>query len=348
MKFQSVCIESFRHVMPDRVVSSEEIEERIAPIYDKLNLVPGRLELMTGVKERRFWQPGTPPSQVSHLAGARAIETAGIDPNLIGCVVHTSVCRDFLEPSTASVVHHKLGLPSSALVFDVTNACLGFLNGLVLVANMIELGQIKAGLVVSGECAETLIETTISQLLNDPDPSRKRLKALFPTLTIGSASAAAVLTHESLSKTGHHLRGGAFHNATEHYKLCQGSQDTGVAADKPMSMETDGETLMKEGCKLGRRTWETTKSILGWSNETLDRTFCHQVGKSHRRLLFESLDLDVARDFETLPYMGNTGSVSLPFTVSKAVSEGAIAPGQKAAMFGIGSGLNCLFLGMEW
>src|SRR5262249_23359473 len=150
----------------------------------------------------------TTPSQAASLVGARAIEAAGIDPRVVGCVVNASVCRDFLEPSTACLVHHNLGLSASALAFDVTNACLGFLNGLMIVGNMIELGQIAAGLVVCAECAETVIEDTIRFLLRE-EPSNGRLKLAFATLTLGSGAAAMVLTHESISPTKRHLLGGA-------------------------------------------------------------------------------------------------------------------------------------------
>src|SRR5688572_12258199 len=103
---------------------------------------------MTGIRERRFWPQGTLPSDKSIEGGEHAIATAGVGRDLIGALVHGSVCRDHLEPATACRVHHALGLPRDCLIYDVSNACLGLLNGLVQVANMIELGQIRAGLVV--------------------------------------------------------------------------------------------------------------------------------------------------------------------------------------------------------
>ena len=96
---------------------------------------------MTGIRERRFWPPGMLPSERSIENGERAIAAAGIDRSQISALVHASVCRDHLEPATACRVHHQLGLSRSCLVYDVSNACLGILNGMIQVANMIELGQ---------------------------------------------------------------------------------------------------------------------------------------------------------------------------------------------------------------
>src|SRR5271170_588966 len=142
MRYENVCIESFGYTLPEEIVTSAELEAALAPLYKRLRLPEGRLELMTGIRERRFWPPGTLPSGPSMASAQLAIDAAQIDKSQIGALVHASVCRDYLEPATASTVHHTLELPNDCLIYDVSNACLGVLNGMVQVANMIELGQI--------------------------------------------------------------------------------------------------------------------------------------------------------------------------------------------------------------
>ena len=165
MHFRRVCLESFGYTLPDEIVTTAELERRLAPLYERLRLPEGRLELMTGIRERRFFPPGTRPSTISIESARKAIEASGIDPRYFGALIHGSVCRDFLEPATACRVHHGLDLPSEAMIYDVSNACLGLLNGMVQVASMIELGQIRAGVVVGTECGRELVENTI-ELLN--------------------------------------------------------------------------------------------------------------------------------------------------------------------------------------
>ena len=82
--------------------------------------------------------------------------------------------------------------------------------------------------------------------------------------------------------------------------------------------------------------------------EEIDRIVTHQVGVAHKRLLFETLELDHARDFTTVETLGNMGSVSLPATLARAVQEGFINPGHRVVLQGIGSGLHCLMLAVEW
>ena len=94
------------------------------------------------------------------------------------------------------------------MIYDVSNACLGLLTGMIQVANMIELGQIRAGVVVGTECGRELVENTIARLNADESLTRDSIKNSIASLTIGSASVAIVLCDEELSQTGNRLTGG--------------------------------------------------------------------------------------------------------------------------------------------
>jgi acyl-CoA:acyl-CoA alkyltransferase len=349
LRFKNVYIEGLGCHLPENIVSSEDLEKRLAPVYDRLKLPYGRLEMMTGIKERRFWNNKTFPSQVAFKAGELAILNSGIKREKIGCLINASVCRDFLEPATASLVHDMLDLSENTLVFDISNACLGVLNGMVHIANMIELGQISAGLVVAGENGGPLVDATINSMLNKPDLSRNDIKSSFASLTIASAAVGILLVHKNLTKFNHRLVGGNSLAASQFNKLCRGNEesDPGVDSSSPL-MQTDAETMMREGCHLAGQTWSYTKKTLGWTNEDVNRVFCHQVGHSHRKLLYETLSLPVEKDFSTLEYLGNTGAASLPSTLVLGAEKGFLKNGYKVALLGIGSGLNCLMLGVEW
>ena len=339
MLFNNVCLEAFGYALPPHVVTSAAIEEKLAALYDKLKMPFGRLELMSGIHERRFWDAETTPSQASTLAGREALRNSGVEAGEMECLLHTSVCRDFMEPASATLVHKALKLADDAAVFDISNACLGFLNGIVTLGNMIELGQVKKGLIVAGEGSRQLVENTIDRLLHVPNPTRHAIRNMFASLTLGSGACALVMAHTSASKFGNRLIGGAMRCATEFNHLCQGDVT---------NMNTDSETLLQEGCKLARVTWEKTKRVLGWTNDSVDRVFCHQVGSAHRRLMYSSIEMDMAKDFSTLEYLGNAGSVSLPITMAIGLEKNPPVRTEKVAMLGIGSGLNCLMLGVEW
>jgi len=344
LRYTQVCLHEFGYRLPPIELTSDAIEQRLAPLYERLKLPAGRLELMTGIKARRLWSSGTLPSEGAAAAGAAAMAKAGVAAGDLECLLFTSVSRDMMEPATASFVHRSLSLPPSCLLFDISNACLGFLDGMIMLANMLELGQVRAGLLVAGETAEDLIDSTLKHLLADTTLTRKTIKPLFASLTIGSGAVALVMTRRDFCDTGHSLRGGACQANTVHNDLCQGGQN----AEQGTLMATDSEQLLEKGIETAAACWQSFQGGLGWSKATIDRFFCHQVGKAHAQLLFETLALDPARNFETLPILGNVGSVSAPITMALGIEQGALKPGQRAAILGIGSGINALMLGIDW
>ena len=344
MRYTRVCLHDFGSVLPPVVLSSATIEERLQPLYQRLKLPAGRLELMTGIQTRRLWEPGTRPSTGAAAAGALAINRAGVPIEALDCLLFTSVSRDMMEPATASFVHRSLDLPPSCLLFDISNACLGFLDGMLMLANMLELGQVRAGLLVACETAEDLIESTLTHLLADSSLTRKSIKPLFASLTIGSGAVALVMTRRDYQDSGHYLRGAACRANTVHNDLCQGGQN----AEQGTLMATDSEQLLEKGIETAAACWQAFGRELDWPKASIDRFFCHQVGKAHAQLLFATLELDPARNFETLPQLGNVGSVSAPITMALGIEQGALAPGQRAAILGIGSGINSLMLGIDW
>lgn len=341
MQYSRVCLEGLGCVLPEERVTTAEIEQRLAPLYERLRLPEGRLELMSGIRERRFFPPGARPSDISIQSANQAIEASGIDRRHFGALVHGSVCRDFLEPATACRVHHELGLPSDCMVYDVSNACLGVLTAAVQVAGMIELGQIKAGVVVGTESGRALVENTIERLNADQTLTRDKVKLSVASLTIGSASAAMVLCDAELSRTENQLTTAVCRSATAGHELCQSVGLSEV-------MQTDSEVLMRQGVEVGAETFAQLRAETGWTADDLDKTFCHQVGSAHRKMMLERLGITPAIDFPTFEWLGNTGSAALPAALCLGREQGWLDPNDKVALLGIGSGINCLMMGLEW
>jgi acyl-CoA:acyl-CoA alkyltransferase len=344
MRFDHVCIESIAVALPDEVWTSAGIEERLKPLYERLRLPFGRLELMSGIRERRFWPVGTRPSDASAAAGRAALARSSLKPEQIEAFMHAAVCRDMLEPATAAFAHRKIGLSANAQIFDVSNACLGFLNSLTILGAMIESGQIRCGMVVAGENGRPLVERTLQHLVAAP-LDRNQIKPFFANLTIGSGAAAAILCHSSLAgERPHRLLGGTCLTATEYSELCQGD----AAGGDGLEMQTDSEQLLVAGVDVATRAWVAFQKETGWGAASIDRYICHQVGSAHRRRLYEALGIELARDFSTFETLGNMGSVSLPATLVKAVESGAVVSGNRVGLLGIGSGINCMMLALEW
>lgn len=348
MRYQNVCLESFAYTLPEEIITSEQIEAWLAPVYRRLRLPEGRLELMSGIAERRFWPRGTLPSRISAQTAQKALQQAGLAPHQIGAFVHGSVCRDYLEPATACRVHRQLGLSTDCLIYDVSNACLGMLDGMVQVANMIELGQIRAGMVVGTESSRAVVENTIRKLNEDTSLRRADVNRMLATLTLGSGSAAVLLVDHRLSRTGNRLLGGVAWANTQHCELCYGTEDLTIGGDGQPLMWTQSEPLLHAGIQTARQTFARFLDAVGWKASQITRTFCHQVGRVHRKLLLEALGLDPAVDYSTLQWLGNTGSVALPLTAALGVQQGHVRPGDQVALLGMASGITAMALAVDW
>ena len=346
MKYTNVSIASFGYELPPNVVTSSDLERRLSPLYDALHFQKGQLESLTGIRERRFWDPGFQMSQGAILAGEKAMAAAEIAPQSIQMLVYGGVCRDNLEPATACAVSSGLGLGPDTLVYDVSNACLGILNGMVQVANAIELGQISAGLVVSCETAREIVYSTIDRML--AAGNMDVFKQTVATLTGGSGAVAVLLTDISLSTRGHRLLGGVYRCATEHHGLCTWGPDSGMPAAGKQVMNTDSVGVLKHGVALGIETYRAFRKTLSLTEAQPDKIVCHQVGATHQDTILKSIDIPRQREFATYPYLGNIGTVSLPITAAIAAERDFFMANDLVGMLGIGSGLNCLMLGIEW
>ncbi len=346
MRYTKTNIAGFGYELAPHIVLSEDLESRLDPVYQKLHLQVGQLEALTGIAERRFWDPDFKLSVGAIAAGKKALGATSIPPDQVEMLIYGGVCRENLEPATACAVAHGLGLGSHTQIYDVSNACLGILNGMVLIANAIELGQIRAGMVVSCESARQIVDSTIERMLASHD--MEIFKETIATLTGGSGAVAVILCDASLAPDRHKLIGGVARSATQHHRLCTWGPDTGIPSSAPHIMRTDSVGVLKHGVELGIHTYHAFRTELGWSDPLPDKVICHQVGSAHQRTILESIAIDESKDYTTFRYLGNIGTVSLPITAAIASERDFLQQGDRVGFLGIGSGLNCIMLGIEW
>jgi 3-oxoacyl-[acyl-carrier-protein] synthase-3 len=338
MQFKNVVIQSLAAVDAPVEMTSAEIGRRLRPLMERLGLRPNLIEEISGIGARRFWNADTQPSDAATMAAEKAIIEAGIDRDKIGVLINTSVCKDYLEPSTACLVHGNLGLHERCLNFDIGNACLAFLNGMDVAARMIERGEVEYALVVDAESSQFITESTIERLLQ-PGIDEEQFRAEFASLTLGSGAAAMVMCSRELAPKGHSYLGSVTRAATQFNRLCHGQVDR---------MVTDTRTLLTEGLKLATKTFSAAREALGWVVDELDQFIIHQVSKAHTDSLMKLLRLDPKKVHRIYPELGNIGPAAVPIALAKAIEMGKVKSGDRIALLGIGSGLNCSMAEIVW
>jgi acyl-CoA:acyl-CoA alkyltransferase len=338
MLYKHVSIASVAHIDAPIRLSSAEIMGRLEPALQRLGISGNLLEDVAGIRERRIWDGPVQPSDAATMAAQKAIAASGVQRENIGILINTSVCRDFLEPSTASIIHGNLGLSDTCQNFDVGNACLAFLNGMDIAARMIERGDIDYALVVDGEASNEITERTIDRF-NRPDATEEQFRSEFASLTLGSGAAAMVLGRSELLPDGHRFIGSVTRAATEFSHLCRGNMDR---------MVTDTRTLLVEGLKLAAKTFQAARAGMGWVSSEIDEFVLHQISKVHTAAIVDLLGIDPKRVLAIFPEHGNVGPASVPITLSKLNELGRLQKGKRVALMGIGSGLNCSMAEVVW
>ena len=332
--FDDVGILSVAAIDAPEVVTSADIDAQLESFYERTGATQGLLESLAGIKERRMWPEGTSFMAAAAQAGEQAIIESAIDRSRIGLVIDSSVCRERLEPSSAVTVHDLLGLPSTCMNFDLSNACLGFLNGMHLAGTMLDAGQIDYALIVDGEDIRQIYESTLSKL-NGPDAQKGDLFANFATLTLGGGSAAMVMGRQSENPGSHRLVGGFFRAATHYNDLCVGSLD---------GMRTDTRGLLEAGTEVVKLAWDDAGEKEGWYDMT--RYVMHQVSEVHTQAIIDTLGTDGDRFPRSFPTYGNIGPAAIPVTLNGVRDE--LSPGDGVMLLGMGSGLNMAVLELLW
>ena len=339
MRFENVAIVGLETVNAPHAVSSSTLMERLSGTFQHMELRPDLLENVAGIRSRHFWDEGTAPSDAATLAATKVLNTTGVPKENLQLLINASVCRDYLEPSTACIVHGNLGLSLECQSFDLGNACLAFVNAMDVAANMIERGAIKNAIIVDGETSRLVTEKTIERL-NHPDATEQDVREQFAALTLGSGSVAMIMGHaDDYPDCTHRYLGGVSLAATQHSKLCRGNMDW---------MVTDTRKLLFAGIELASMTWIKAQRELGWSADVLDELVLHQVSKVHTQSLLNALQLDMERSHLIFPEYGNLGPASVPFVLSQSAELGRIQEGSRVALMGIGSGLNCTMAEVLW
>ncbi len=338
MLFKNVSIMGMSHLDAPNVVTSEFLESKLSSVLERLNLRKNIIEGLTGIKSRRFWDQGVMPSQVATLAGVRALENARLDKSQLGVIVNTSVSKDYIEPSVAAMVHGNLKLDPECLNFDIGNACLAFLNAIQVIGNMIDLGQIKYGLIVNGESSKFINEHTIETLIKT-NCDEQTFKSNFATLTLGSGAAAMVLAHSDLAPDGHKVVGCVSLSDTENSNLCLGQVD---------KMTTNAPKLLVSGIELVQRTHEKAIKELNWGEKQINEYILHQVSENHTKKVTQALNVSLEKVFTIYPEFGNVGPAAIPIALSKSSEAGRISKGDRVALMGIGSGINCSMMEILW
>jgi len=319
------------HYVPDTVVASADIDQRLAM---ERNGVGRLVESLTGVRERRHAPPGANASDMAVPAARQALERAGRSPEDVDLLIFAACSRDLSEPATANIVQAKLGAVN-AHVFDLSNACNSFVNALAVADAQIATGRAKCALVCSGELSSAWVNWGLK--------NRAELEGGFAALTLGDGGGAWLLEPAN-DADGRGLLASAFFSDGRNWELCV-VRSGGSMAPRPLD-ESD-TYFVSHTVPLNQLAVEHTPRVIarvleetGWTLDDLDLVAPHQVSTAMTTEICRLQNFPLERVSSTVERYGNCAAASIPIAYGDALDAGRIGPGSKVMLVGSAAGFG--------
>ncbi len=327
------------HVLPERSVTSTELEDRVRMGIDDRLMRAGVIESLSGVRERRHAPEGTTSSDLAAQAALRALDDAGLTPSDIDMLIFAAASHDISEPATANILQVKTGCFNASVV-DVKNACNSFVNALDIAASAIETGRATRVLIGTGEVLSIFIDYDIKGV--------RDLRTKFAGLTLGDAGAAAVL--ETVESGDRGVYAGKFMSDGTHWEL-----STILSGGTLMGRDASRSFFECRSTELQDLAVATVPPVIkdalfsvGWTVDDLDLVVPHQVSRSVIERIVDTFAFPIERCMITVDRFGNTAAASIPLALSTAKDEGRLAKGDKVLLVGGAAGWSAGVVPIIW
>jgi 3-oxoacyl-(acyl-carrier-protein) synthase III len=324
--------------VPEQRVTSREVFESFDS-KNRFDIPLDWLERTMGVRERRVAPETMLPSDMAILAARDALERGSLLPTDLDVIIFAGVFRDHIEPASAHRVQYELGA-KNAIVFDVTNACHGFMNSLHVLDALIATGQARRGLVVTGEQSSQAVRRAIEILRTTQD--REVFKRLAGGLTLGDAGAAMVLGPKTDPDTG--FKGFMLHSEGEHAALCT----YGARGNESIPVQTDMPNIVKAHLQMHANMYKESMHKLGWTTGEIRKFVHHQVGIKAFKMHSDYSGVPTTLMSNTIHDMGNLVTATIPVNLHKLSNSQEVFDGDKIFIAGAGSGLSISQAGLIW
>ena len=329
----NIGIISVDYFLPKTIVKTSEMMDELQP--ERFGVSNTFIEDNVGVKQVRHAETEQKPSELAIPAAHKAIASAGIRSDEIGVIIFCGIDRDYTEPSTAHNIQKAIG--GRGFCFDVSNACLGFANGLLEAEMWVRAGRAKYALVCTGEKPSLVSKDWIEHIKRSDDLAVFKRKV--GGLTVGDAGAAAVVGATE-SEAG--FKGFWFSSEGEYADLCYYSMDQGERVGE-MVMNKISAVMLRSH----KRLYAQSLSELNWNAHDIGVLIAHQVGRKPWQKCAEIFNVDLNKLTKTYDVLGNITSATFPVNLALGLENGIINTGQKCFGALAGSGLSVVHFGLQ-
>ena len=266
-----------------------------------------------------------------------------IDKREIDFLIVSTLVLDYNSPTTASVLHHKLGLSSTCGTIDLPQGCSGFLYSLSVAEAMISAGNARNVLILLGEVPTKAIHSEDIVL-----------RSIF-----GDAGAAIVVSENNTKAIGK-FTFATFGNGFDFLKVERGGGRNPIDeawinkySDQVNQLsfgriEMNGLEVLRFALKEIPGFLEQTLVKNGLTISEIDFFIFHQASALILKSLQRKCNIPEHKFISNFEEVGNTVSCSIPIALETAAALGTFKKGDKIVLLGFGIGFSCIGTVIEW
>lgn len=328
MAFIKAFIKAISYYLPEKVLTNEELvkefpEWSVEKVADKV-----------GIQSRHLAAVDETAGDMAEKAAQKLFVEYGIDPKTIDFILLCTQSTDYFLPSTACVLQHKLGIPTSAGAFDYDLGCSGCIYGLAVAKGLIYSGIAKNILLLTAE--------TYNKYLHPEDKSNRSI--------FGDGAAACLISTEGFAEIGEFVLG-TDGSGAEHLMV-----KTGASRQKSLSgksdMDSEGHVrrddyLYMNGGAIFNFTLDVVPAMMNQlldksnlNKENIDYFIFHQANKFMLSTIRKVCAISKEKFYIDLENVGNTVSSTVMIGLKECLKKGITKPGMKVMICGFGVGLS--------
>lgn len=324
-----VCIAGTGSYLPERILTNEELAKMVDTSDEWI-------VTRTGIRERRIAAEGECTSHMATEAAKRALEQAGLAAEDIELIIVATITPDTLTPATACYVQKNLGA-YSAVAFDISAACSGFLYAMKISKRLISDGAFKNALIIGAEklSAVTNWEDRTTCVLFGDGAGAAVLRAAAPEE--GSVLATEMGTDGNLTHLLNIPGGGTACPIT--------SENIG---QNLFALTMMGKEVFKHAVTRMKEASEKVIERAGLKPEDITCVIPHQANLRIIDAIADRLAVPNERVFVNLDKYGNTSAAAVAIALDEANRSGAFKRGDNIVLVVFGAGLTWAAAAIRW
>lgn len=329
-------LKAVEYYLPKNVVTNTQLAEEFPEWTAK------KVFEKVGIKERRIAAPGETAADMAYAAAEKLFS---LHPDIlkshIDFIILCTQSPDYLLPTSACILQHKLGLGTNTGALDFNLGCSGYIYGIAIAKGLILSGIAKNVLLLTAE--------TYSKYLHELDKGNRTIFGDAASATVISSSGFAEIGEIVLGTDGSGaenliVRSGAARFPDRQHDLSTDENGHPVSSDH---LYMNGSEIFSFTQVTVPRMVEETCQKNGLLLDEIDLHIYHQANKYMLDFMKRKLMIPDEKFYSYMEKVGNTVSSSIPIALCEAIKEGLLKGNILLAGFGVGYSWGGLTLRAE-